>query len=235
MSSEPQLEGGGGTTDSTSDTSDSDGANATFRDQTLTIALPDWVLALRPLAGIVNDLIFIVTRPRVFIVVALTGLSAETVSRLLLEKSAVAIIIDDYIFRTVLLPLGIELFVGGLNAIDEFILLSLGTDRRVGVAPGHQPGLADFPLVVAAPIAQSFLTFGLSVFNAVDVFNRSLARDLEGIGLAAPAFVNLIWAAELTAIGALIWVMLSFIPFFNVRGIMLSLTSLPRKALRRLL
>lgn len=218
---------------------DGDSASVEQSGSTLNVLLPEWVLQLRILAPVAGTLFAIVTSARartVFILVALTGLSATTINELLTKgKSPAAIIIDDYLFETVLKPLGIAIFVGGLNAINELILLLFGTDRAVGIAPGSRPGAVDVPFVLVEPAIQGFLNIGLVVFNTVNVFNQSLAQDLEGVGLAAPLLVNFIWAMELTVIGAAVWFMISFIPVFNVRGIILALTALPRRAFRRLL
>lgn len=224
--------GGGGSTDTTESPDSSPRFGTEQEGGTLTIIFPQ---ELRQLISISDALVFIVKNPTVFVVAALTGFTVDRVAFLLTQKSPVAILVDDYLFRTVLLPIGAAIFAGGLNAINEFILLLFGTDRAVGVAQGARPGLVDIPFVLVEPAIQGFLNIGLVVFNTVNVFNQSLAQDLEGVGLAAPLLVNFIWAMELTVIGAAIWFMISFIPVFNVRGIILALTALPRRAFRRLL
>lgn len=218
MSNEPQIEdgGGGSTTTTTTTTTESDGTTR------ITIALP------RTLQNLVAS-------PTAWIIAMLTSLTIHEAAQLLQVKSPVAILIDDYLFQTVLLPIATELFISVFQMLDALILIGFGSDRQVGITPGSQPGIADLPIALITPFVFGIYQTALAVYTAVALFNETIASGLPGLGVLAPAFVTFLWAVEITVIGYVLWVMLAFIPVVNVRGVLLSLLSPFRRLSRRLL
>lgn len=217
MSTSAQLDdGGGGTTDDDGQLGPDRGVTITSDDGSATLTLPSWIFALRPLVALVNQ-------PRAFIVAAIVGIPiGEAAARLATGQSAAEIIVEDYIFQQLLLPLGAALFQAGVNLLFGIASLLFGPDLAVG----RPVGLVDFPFAFSGPIAFAVQGVALELVGAVQAVNLTIASTLAPLGLAAPTFVTFIWVVEAGVFAWGAWILFSSvdIPVVNVKGYVLAVS-----------
>ncbi|MFW6041964.1 MAG: hypothetical protein ACOC8M_03095 [Guyparkeria sp.] len=158
------------------------------------ITLPPWLLSLRPLAGLVDVLVAIATRPRAFVVASIVGISiTEAAGRLARGESAAAIIVEDYIFEQLLAPAGAFLFAQGRDAV---LALGIGFDF-----------FASIPRGVAGLGAGGILEAAGGAATAVESFNRGLVEPVTALGLGAQPAATAIGAVEIAGVAWLLWIL----------------------------
>lgn len=155
-----------------------------------------------------------------------TGVIAERVAIPLSRKSAVAVILDDFLFRTILRPAARALFGAGVSAVDLILLTALGGNRQIGVGPGAGPGLVEWPIVIAIVIANwitAAFEFGVGVLDSTI---SDIAAFVATAGLPAPIVSAGLWFGLLgvMALGGWILVRSVDVPFFDPVGFYLALT-----------
>lgn len=180
MSTGPQLDSGG--------TGDSAEATVTNQDGTtfIEISLPDWVLALRPLVQLVQH-------PQVWLVAAILGISFnEAFVRVRIQgQSPVELIVEDYLFRQLLVPAGAAVFNLGVMLVNAV----LGFFELLASVPGR----------VVAPVVNLFVGIGLILFSLLQALNQMVAAGLEPFGLAAPVVVPALFALEVVIVAYAAW------------------------------
>lgn len=163
----------------------------------ITLSLPDWVIALRPLVQLVQY-------PRAWIVAVILGIPlSEALFRLnVLNQSPVELIVEEYLFRQLILPAGVGLFNLMLSIVSGII--------------GFFEVLASIPIRLVSPLIGAAYAFGLAVFSAIQTINQSFAAGLESFGIAAPVVVPALFVAEVIALVYLGWLLVQTVDLFTL-------------------
>lgn len=150
------------------------------------IIVPGWLYDLRPL-------VLLVQNPRAWIVAAILGIPfTEAVFRLSRGESAAEMIVEDYLYRELLLPFAAGIFNALVNALFQAGFFLFGPDLAVG----RPVGIVDSPFALSGPIADTLNNLALGLIAAVHGFNLNLAQGLEPLGIAAPTLVTFIWGVQ---------------------------------------
>lgn len=200
-------------------------------DGTRFISAPRWVIRYASRATRFFE------RPAAWLIFVLTGgwVSYETAaSRLDGGENAISILIDEYLFRTVLGPIAVSLWEMMVGAVATLMGFIFGSDGSVGVSEGGTPGIVDLPLVLADLITGPVLGFTGGIADQIASLNASVAAAVEPLGLAAPVVVTGLWTFEVFAAMWLTWTLMEAIPGFDLTDILLSVTAPIRNIIRGL-
>lgn len=154
--------------------------------------LPDWVQQIGTRGG--KLLVQFVTNPRAFVVALLTtGTVTYGVARERLKtESAVEIIVEQYIFRALLLPIAVDVWEAGLSVVAAVLTMF--------------NFIASIPFRIAEVVGLPVQSIGVSLGAEISEFNRSIATDIAQVGLPAPAVVSVVWAVEFGVLAYALWI-----------------------------
>jgi hypothetical protein len=193
-----------------------------------TIELPDWLLRLQPLVGIVPVLLFIAGAPVVWVVATLLGVrvTPETIEALrrrqgplwtdvvqpLQQKGPIAVILDDFLFRTILAPLGAALLDSALWVVNTVF------------APFAF--LANVILGAVGLSTQGILTGAAGIIAAIRAFNLSLVGPVTALGIGAQPAATAIGIGQIALAAWGLWILARSIdvPFIDPLGLGLAIT-----------
>lgn len=163
--------------------------------------------------GWVTQLRVLTTRPTAWIVGTLVaGLSVDQAyARMQGGETAVELIVEQYIYAQLLRPALLSLWDGGLAIIDSIIVIILGSDGALGIAPGTTTGIADIPYLFLAPIAEVIVVAGTSITGVIGAVNASVADAIVPLGIAATPVVAFFWAAEIAVALWVLWIVINFL------------------------
>lgn len=203
-----------------------------------TVTLPGWLQALRPLTGSVTQLLFAVRRPVIWVVAVLLGIpvTSFTISQLrnqtgplwtevvvpLSVKGPIAVLLDDFLYRTVLLPFGIRVFTAGVNVLTGLVVFLFGPDLAVG----RPVGLVDSPFALSGPIASTITGTAAVGITALHNVFLGIAVGLEPLGLAAPTVAAFLWAVVTGGFVWAVWTVIRTVdvPLINPVGFVLAVS-----------
>lgn len=187
------------------------------------ISAPEWVLRYGDRAR------RFFSNPAAWLIYVLTGgwVTYNTAkTRIQAGENPISILIDEYLFRTILLPVAGSLWAMLTGAVATVQVIIYGD--------GDTAGIVDLPTilgdVVAAPFTALFGTF----VDGIASFNAMVASSVEPLGIVAPIFVTGLWAFEVFAALWILWTLLELIPGVDVTDIALSLTAPVRNFIRGL-
>jgi hypothetical protein len=187
------------------------------------LSAPEWVIRYAKPA------VRLFSAPQAWLIYVLSGgwVTYEVAkARVQGGESAIGILIDEYLFQTILLPAGVSLYELLLSAVGGVSTVVFGNDQ--------QAGITDIPMIVGEIIAGPFSELFGGAVGAVTEFNATVAQSVEPLGLAAPVFVTGLWAFEVFAALWITWTLLEAIPGVDVTDIAMSLTAPLRNILRGL-
>lgn len=213
---------------------DGSGKIITLPDGTTFLSAPRWVFRY---AGVAKRFF---SRPAAWLIFVLTGgwvTYNEAAARLSATDNPLApvgILVDEYLFQTILLPAAVSLWESMLGTVDTLSVIIFGGDRALGTTPGTTPGIADLPLVVADIIIAPIQAVFGDITGQIASMNASVAAAVEPLGLAAPMIVTGLWTLEIFAGLWLTWTLAEAIPGIDVTDIVLSYTAPIRNILRGL-
>lgn len=151
----------------------------------------------------------LVKNPKGWIIATLTGISLGTAADKLAEgKSAVSIILDDWLFETFLLPAAVSIYDAGISIINSILIIIFGSEQWAG--------LADIPAILVGPLVTLITLLWDIPTDFIWSINTSIADAVVPLGMPAPAILAFLFIMELggvyllarwaisTALGALL-------------------------------
>lgn len=172
---------------------------------TFHIAIPP---SLQALAAEANRILFMVRQPLVFVVAVLLGVRVtdfniglfyqrqgplwEDVLVPLTQKGPVAVLLDDFLYRTILRPIGLELFGAGVLVVDTALAAFVF--------------LANIPLGLAGLTAQGLFAAASAIVFPVRVFNLALVEPVTALGVGAQPAATALGAVQITGAVWLLWI-----------------------------
>lgn len=216
--------GGGGTGDDTAEVTVSNIAGT----WTFEIALPPWLGRLRPLVSEVRRILFVVRQPLIFVVAVLLGVQVTDVTIAqfsrqagplwtevavpLMEKGPVAVILDDFLFRTVLRPVGVGLLNFGFDIVTTIL--------DAGIF------LANIPLGAAGLSAQGLAAGAGGIVLSIRSFNLALVEPVTALGVGAQPAATAVGVGQIALVAWLGWIAVRSLdfPFINPLGAILAFT-----------
>lgn len=187
------------------------------------LGAPEWVWKYRTRA------VRFFSNPAAWIIYVLTGgwVSYSVASdRIQAGESPISILVDEYLFQTVLLPAALSLWGMLLGAVAAVQVVIYGNEQ--------QAGIVDLPTIVGDVVARPFAAFFGGIVGGISSFNASVASSVEPLGIAAPIFVTGLWTFEVFAALWLTWTLLEAVPGIDVTDIVLSYTAPIRNLIRGL-
>lgn len=174
-------------------------------------------------------------RDKVLGVLGITSVMLGTLQEFLNSPTSfIRNILEDIIYKDILLPAGQAIWDAGVATIDTLVVIIVGSDYRIGLTPEESAGLVDVPFFFWNPMAAAITGTGDIVIGAIETSNQAAASQISQFGIAAPTVVNTLWVGEIVISGFVVWVLLSSIdiPVVRVKGFIMTVTAPIRRILR---
>lgn len=192
-----------------------------------------------PIPGWLQNLALLAQRPRIWIAAAILPISFFEASCRLTGRSTIAapvpcppewdgsesvteLIVEEYLFRSVLLPFAVGLFRGGVDILVQLLSILFGPDLEIG----RPVGLADSPFALSGPVANTLKGLTLGVIGFIHNIILGVSATIAPLGLAAPTFSAFVWFVLVAVFVWGIYILFSTIdfPFINVKGFALAVS-----------
>ena len=128
-------------------------------------------------------------------------------------------------------PIFNGVFATGEALVDTVLLIAFGADRAVG--PQGQLGIVDLPIWFVTTLVAAFRGPAASILAIIQSFNVTVGQVAAQAGIAAPAVVTVLYAAQIAAVLYVLWAIIQVIdvPFVELSGLV-SIVMAPINALR---
>ncbi|WP_284007826.1 hypothetical protein [Haloarcula pelagica] len=149
-------------------------------------------------------------------------------------RGAVLSIVVTFVFNEFVYPILNGIIATGEALIDTVLLIFFGADRAVGAT--GQLGIADLPIWAATQLTTAASGPAASILGVIRSYNVAVGQTAAQAGIAAPAVVFVLYAAEIAAVLFVLWSVVQTVdvPFIKLGGI-LRIVMVPINAIQKLI